>query len=90
MINASPEPISNWAASLAEDVAVVAGLWTALHYPLFFIGFLMAFAVLAMWLMPKIWRGIRRVFSALARFFGGTGAPVSELPEPGARPRLTM
>ena len=31
-INASPEPFSNWTASLAEDVAVIAGLWTALSH----------------------------------------------------------
>jgi hypothetical protein len=90
VINASPEPISNWAASLAEDAAVVAGIWTALHYPLVFIGFLLAFALLGIWLLPKIWRGIRRVFSALTRLFGGRGARVSELPAPVARPRLTV
>jgi hypothetical protein len=89
-INASPEPISNWAASLAEDVAVVAGIWTALHYPLVFIGFLLAFALLGVWLLPKIWRGIRRVFSTLTRLFGGGGARVSELPAPAPRPRLTV
>ena len=37
LINTSPEPFSNWIASLGEDVLVVAGLWTALHYPVAFI-----------------------------------------------------
>ena len=33
LINTSPEPVTNWGASLAEDVAVIAGLWVALNYP---------------------------------------------------------
>jgi len=37
LINTSPEPFSNWTASVVEDVAVVGGLWTALHYPWVFI-----------------------------------------------------
>ena len=40
MINTSPEPVTNWTASIMEDVAVVAGLWAALNYPLLFIGLL--------------------------------------------------
>ena len=70
MINTSPEPLSNWIVSLVEDVAVIAGLWTALHYPWLFIAFLIAFIALVIWLLPKIWRGIKKVFGSLARFFG--------------------
>ena len=33
LINASPEPVSNWMASFAEDLAVIGGLFVALHYP---------------------------------------------------------
>ena len=29
MINASPEPFTNWFASVSEDVAVFGGLWAA-------------------------------------------------------------
>jgi hypothetical protein len=70
LINTSPEPFSNWAASIAEDIAVVAGLWTALHYPLVFIALLALFIVLMIWLLPKLWRGIKRVFRWLAGRFG--------------------
>ncbi len=31
VINTSPEPVSNWTASIGEDVVVIAGLWTALN-----------------------------------------------------------
>jgi Domain of unknown function (DUF4126) len=71
MINTSPEPISNWGASLLEDVAVFAGLWAALHYPWLFLGFLAIFIGLMIWLLPKLWRGIKAVFGALARWLGG-------------------
>ena len=37
MINTSPEPFSNWAASIFEDFIVIGGLFTALHYPVLFL-----------------------------------------------------
>ena len=64
MINTSPEPVTNWTASIMEDVAVVAGLWAALNYPLLFIGLLVLFLALAIWLLPKIWRAIKRIVRA--------------------------
>jgi hypothetical protein len=72
MINTSPEPVSNWGASLAEDVAVFAGLWVALNYPWLFLGLLVAFIVLMIWLLPKLWRGIKSVFATLARWLRGS------------------
>jgi len=71
LINTSPEPVSNWTASISEDLAVIAGLWTALNYPLLFIVLLIAFIVLMIWLLPKLWVGIKSVFAAIARFFSG-------------------
>lgn len=77
LINTSPEPFSNWFASLSEDVLVIAGLWTALHYPWLFIVFLILFVLVMIWVLPKVWRGLKRVGSAFANFFRGTkqGAP---------------
>jgi hypothetical protein len=71
LINASPEPFSNWVASISEDILVVAGLWTALHYPWIFIFFLILFILLMIWLLPKIWRGIKWVMRSLANVFTG-------------------
>ena len=71
LINTSPEPFSNWMASLGEDVVVIAGLWTALNYPLVFIVLLLLFVVMMVWLLPKIWRGVKLVFTALISFFRG-------------------
>ncbi|MCK4501740.1 MAG: DUF4126 domain-containing protein [Desulfuromonadales bacterium] len=71
LINTSPEPFSNWFASLSEDVLVIAGLWTALHYPLAFIAFLIVFILLMIWLLPKIWRGVKWAVGKLVSFFTG-------------------
>ena len=69
LINTSPEPITNWAASLGEDAAVIMGLWTALHYPLVFIVFLVVFILLLVWLLPRIWKGVAKILSMLANLF---------------------
>jgi len=65
LINTSPEPFSNWTTSVLEDVAVIAGLWAALHHPLTFLGLFCLFILLAIWLLPKIWKGIKTLFIRL-------------------------
>jgi hypothetical protein len=71
LINTSPEPFTNWTASVLEDFAVVAGLITAVNHPAVFLAVLVLFLVLLIWLLPKLWRGVKRVFGALARVFRG-------------------
>lgn len=61
-INASPEPFSNWTASLAEDVGVGVLLWTAFAHPFVALALVVLLIALAAWLVPKIWRGMRRLF----------------------------
>lgn len=65
LINTSPEPFSNWAASLSEDTLALAGLWAALKHPLIFLALLALFVLFALWLLPKLWRGVKRVLGAL-------------------------
>ena len=43
LINTSPEPFSNWGASISEDIAVFAGLWAALQHPVLFLVLLIIF-----------------------------------------------
>lgn len=78
LINISPEPFTNWTASVAEDLAVVGAVWTALHYPLVFICFLAASILLMIWLVPKLWRGIKKVFANIVRLLGGDRPPANE------------
>lgn len=70
LINASPEPFSNWFASVGEDVVVVAGLWTALQHPTLFLLLLIVFILFMVWFLPKIWRGIKKVLRSISSFFG--------------------
>ena len=58
LINTSPEPFSNWAASLSEDALVPATVFIAFKYPLLLFALLVLFLVLAIWLLPKLWRAI--------------------------------
>ena len=69
IINTSPEPFTNWAASIAEDVIVIGGLWTALHYPWLFLLLMLVFIGLMIWLLPKIWVGIKKIFGYIGRLF---------------------
>lgn len=78
LINTSPEPFTNWGASLAEDATVVAGIWTALEHPYVFLGLFVAFILFLVWFLPKLWRGIKGVFRALGRLFGRRPAAAEE------------
>ncbi|MDH5573392.1 MAG: DUF4126 family protein [Gammaproteobacteria bacterium] len=70
LINTSPEPITNWSASIAEDVLVIAGLWTALNYPVLFLVLFVIFMGLSIWLLPKLWHLIKKVFSKIGQYLG--------------------
>jgi len=69
LINTSPEPFSNWTASIAEDILVIGGIWTAVHYPWLFLFLLVLFILLVIWMLPKIWRGIRLLAGKLKQLF---------------------
>jgi hypothetical protein len=76
MINTSPEPFSNIAASFGEDMVVLSGIWLMFAHPWLMLALLMGMVVLIVWLLPKIWRGVAgllRGFS-LPRPQAGPGA----------------
>jgi Domain of unknown function (DUF4126) len=68
-INTSPEPVSNWAASLTEDVVTIGGLTLAIFNPWVFLGLLVVFIVFALWFVPKIFRFIRTIIGRLRSVF---------------------
>lgn len=72
LINTSPEPFTNWTASISEDIMVIAGLWAALHNPLLFLGFMVLFIILVIWLLPKIIRAIKLMAKKIGEFFGSS------------------
>jgi hypothetical protein len=59
LINTSPEPFSNWAASFSEEAVVAGGLWAAFFHPWAWFLLLGLFVLFALWLLPKLWRGMR-------------------------------
>lgn len=67
LINVSPEPFSNWVASFTEDVTATGGLLLAFFLPLLFLVLLGVFLVVAIWLLPRLWRGVRRLHASLRR-----------------------
>lgn len=76
LINASPEPFSNVAASTIEDVLVVGGLCLALLHPAVFLALLLLFVAITLWLLPRLWRGLRKVFHRVSALLGtGRSAP---------------
>jgi hypothetical protein len=76
VINTSPEPFSNWAASISEEFVVGALLWLAFAYPIVALIVLAVLIALMIWIIPKVWRFLGRLFGRL------TGAkPV--VPSPG-------
>ena len=84
MINTSPEPFSNWGASLAEDLAVFAGLWTALANPWFFLVLFVLFLLSLIWLLPRLMRGVRAVLRRLGRWLGISGREPTSSPPSGS------
>jgi len=69
VINTSPEPFSNWAASFGEDLAVGTMLWLAFAYPIAALVVLVALVAFTIWLIARLARVIR----AMLRKLGGGG-----------------
>lgn len=68
--NTSPEPVSNVALSVAEDVAVGGLLWLVMTFPWVAAAIVAVLVLVALWLLPKLFRFIRRLLHALF----GTGS----------------
>lgn len=77
LINTSPEPFTNWFASVTEDVMVITGVWACIHHPIAFLIALVIFIVVAILLLPKIWAGIKKVFGFIANFFSPAAPPTT-------------
>jgi hypothetical protein len=75
-INASPEPFSNWFASITEDLAVLGSIWLIFNHPLIMIVLVLGFLALLIWLIPKLFRLAKRGFTALrSRMRGAKPSP---------------
>lgn len=71
-INTSPEPFSNWFASIGEDLAVLGSIWMVFNHPLVMLIFLGLFLAAVIWLVPKLFRLAKRGIQALRARLRGT------------------
>ena len=71
--NLSPEPVSNWVLSLAEDVVAFTGVFLAVFAPIVIASILVVFALFFIWFFPKAFRRLRRMFRAVGSFLKGDG-----------------
>jgi hypothetical protein len=60
LINTSPEPVSNVAASLGEETLLGGGLWLAFVHPLVFLAALAVFIFVTLWMLRRLWRWLTR------------------------------
>jgi hypothetical protein len=67
LINTSPEPVSNITTSFGEEGLLLGGGWLALMHPAVFIGVLFGFILVMIWLIPKLWRGIKSVLGNIGK-----------------------
>jgi hypothetical protein len=72
LINTSPEPFSNIAASVTTDALVIAGLVLAITHPITFMCLLALFVAGLIWLLPKLVRLALLPFRRLMRRRQGT------------------
>jgi len=70
LLNTSPEPASNWMASIVEDGLVVGGLALALAHPWLALILVLGTSIIGavvVWLVWRtVWRGIKRLFATPA------------------------
>lgn len=64
-VNHSPEPFSNLALSLGEDVFVAGGLYALVRHPWVMASIALGFVVLFAWLAPRTYRALRAEKAAL-------------------------
>jgi hypothetical protein len=82
LINTSPEPFSNWAASFGEELAVGTVLWLAFAYPIAALAVLALLVLLMVWLIPKVWRFLKAI---CYRVTGGFASPAPRRPDEPAK-----
>jgi CBS domain containing-hemolysin-like protein len=71
--NVSPEPVSNWVLSIAEDIIAVAGTFLAVFAPVLIAIVLAIFLIFFIWFMPKFLRAVRRLWNGVRALLAGQG-----------------
>jgi Domain of unknown function (DUF4126) len=69
-VNTSPEPVSNVALSLTEDVVAFGSTILMVFFPIAMLIIVVIFLIVTIWLTPKIIRALRRLIARLRGIFG--------------------
>lgn len=75
--NTSPEPISNIALSLGEDVFAFGATILMAFFPVIMLFLVILFLILAVWLTPKIIRALRRLIHRFRTLFNSGASEAS-------------
>jgi hypothetical protein len=66
-VNTSPEPFSNIIVSLAEDAVAFSSTLLMVFHPVVILVVVTVFVIMAIWLVPRILRALRRLFQRKRR-----------------------
>lgn len=69
--NHSPEPLTNIALSVAEDLFAPAGIWLSFTHPVLTLTLVLIFLIGFLWVSPKVFRAIRLQVVALGAWLAG-------------------
>ncbi len=62
-INASPEPVINFIASVTEDATVIGTLYLIINHPAAIAVLVTVFIIFSIWFLMKMFKFVKKVFS---------------------------
>jgi uncharacterized membrane protein len=80
LVNHSPEPFSNAAVSVGEDVLAFGLVWLVLEHPLIVLAIVVVFLALFIWFFPKLLRLLRASFRKIMELLSGKKRPPTPAP----------
>ena len=76
--NTSPEPLTNWALSITEDIFALGAIVLAALHPAVILVIILIFLLILVWILPKVLRRLRRMLKAARAFFKGQSLAAEE------------
>lgn len=80
LINTSPEPVSNWTASVMEDVVAISSIYLALNHPVLLLIALTGVVGLTIILLPNLWGAILLLVGKVKALLGLNPSASPKLP----------
>ncbi len=75
LLGRAAKPYGACLYSLVQDAAAVAGILLAVYHPRVFLVLLALFLLAWLWLLPRLWEGMKEVLTALGRILRLPGPP---------------